>query len=255
MSRILKAPYINIDNYIIIDNTFTSSKKNETQQNNEVDKYSKELQVEIDGLRATIIAEANKQANDIIEQAKLKAEADLQNLKLQMQQEMDIKAEELYKEAFDKGYNEGYEKAELDCEQMRKEAQQIVEQAEEEKVATINNLEPEIIKFIIDTTQNILTDSFQFNPSVISLLIKKGLCSIKEVKNLKIFLSEKNYNFVEKNKFKILEVDTDKNNIEIIKDISLKDTDCIIETDIGTINCNIDEQMSSIKEALHHILN
>ena len=85
MSRILKAPYINIDNNIIIDNTFTSSKKNETQQNNEVDKYSKELQVEIDGLRATIIAEANKQANDIIEQAKLKAEADLQNLKLQMQ--------------------------------------------------------------------------------------------------------------------------------------------------------------------------
>ena len=267
MSRILKASYVNIENNIVIDNTFypTSDKEkqpieedttNENLENETVDaKVSEQFEEELYNIKQKIIEEANQEANSIIEEAKAQAEIDAQNIKNQAQEEMTIKAEEIYKEAFDKAYKEGFQKAEEECESIKQEAQNILDSAKEERQATINNLEPEIINFILDTTQNILTTSFNFNPSIISLLIKKGLSSVKDLKNLKIFVSEKNYDFVEQNKQNILEIDTDKNNIEIIKDVSLKDTDCTIETEIGTIQCNIDEQLTAIKEALHYILN
>lgn len=264
MSRVLKASYVTIDNNVVIDNTFTPIVNNKEQtlteeqyiSNEELeDNLSKKIEEDLNEIKQKIIEEANEEANLIIEEAKAKSIIDVENIKKQAQQEMDIKAEEMYKQGFDKGYAEGIEKAENDCTITKQEAQDILDNAKKEREDTINSLEPEIINFILDVTQNILTNAFTFNPSIISLLIKKGLLSIKEIKNLKIFVSESNYDFVQENKQNILEIDAEKNNIEIIKDTSLKNTDCVIETEVGTIQCNIDDQLSSIKEALHYILN
>ncbi|WP_317367313.1 FliH/SctL family protein [uncultured Tyzzerella sp.] len=268
MSRVLKASYITIDNSVVIDNTFNPVTNKEEQilaeeqyiENEELEKnsndiYNEKIEEELNELKRKIIEQANEEANLIIEEAKIKANIDANDIKRKAQEEMNIKAEVMYKEGLDKGYQEGVEKAENDCQAIRQEAQDILNNTKKEREDTINNLESEIINFILDTTKNILTNSFKFNPNIISLLIKKGLLSIKEIKNLKIFVSESNYSFVEENKQNILEIDTEKNNIEIIKDTSLKDTDCVIETEVGTIQCNIDEQLSSVKEALHYILN
>ncbi len=265
MSRVLKASYITIEKDVVIDNTFSSTINKEGQSTEEQNiekedtvsniKNSEEFEAELNDIKQQIIEDATEKANKIIEDAQNQANIDADEIKKQAQEEMDIKAEEFYKQGFEKGYREGIEKAEKDCEVMKQEAQDIVEEAKKERENTINSLEPEIINFILDTTQNILTNSFVFNPSIISLLIKKGLSSIKEVKDLKVFVSENNYDFVEQNKQNIFKTDTEKNNIEIIKDTSLKETDCVIETNIGTIQCNIDEQLSSIKEALYYILN
>ena len=268
MSRILKASYVNIENNVIIDNTFSlqqdmlkqdtenvGNMESEAEEEKDINIVNEEIYKEIEDIKLQAIEEANQEANRIIEQAIEEANIEAENIKNQAIEEMEVKAEEFYKEGFNKGYEEGKLKVEEDCLFMKEEAQNIVLQAKEERQETINNLETEIINFIIDTTQNILTKSFEFNPSIISLLIKKGLLSIKEIKNLKILVSEDQYDYVNQNKEEILNIDTDKNNIEIIKDISLNNTDCVIETEIGTIQCSIDDQLSSIKEALHYILN
>lgn len=261
MSRILKASYVNIENKITIDNKFSPIQQ-EVDPNNEGNDNKKESKIidieyqnQLDKIKQDIIEEAKQEADLIIQQAKENAEIEAQSIKKQMEEEVNIKSEEIYKESFEKGYEEGKLQAEQDFEKMKQQAQSIVDKAEEERQLTINNLEPDIINFIIDITKNILTSSFEFNPKIISLLIKKGLLAVKEIKDLKIFVSEEEYDYVEQNKQKILEIDTEKNNIEIIKDNSLKNTDCIIETSMGSIQCSIDDQLSSIKEALHYILN
>ena len=267
MSRILKAPYINIDKNVVIDNTFNVEQNIEQNVEIENDTTNQDLTIEneqsiteeenkyLEQLKEDILAQANEEANRIIENASQEAEIKAEEIKNQAKDEMNLKAEEIYKESFEKGYEEGKIKAEKDINALKIEANSILEQAKQERENMINSLEPEIINFIIDTTQNILTNSFTFNKDIISLLIKKGLLSIKELKNLKIFVSEEQFAYVEENKQKILGIDTDKNNIEIIKDNSLGNTDCVIETEIGTIKCGVDEQLSSIKEALYYILN
>lgn len=267
MSRILKASYVNIENNVIIDNKFSpiqqetdlneenNNIKNQIENTQPNEVIDTEYQAQLDKMKQDIIEEAKQEADLIIQQAKENAKIEAESIKKQMEEEVNIKSEEIYKESFEKGYDEGKLQAEQDFEQMKQQGQSIIDKAEQERQLTINNLEPEIINFIIDTTKNILTSSFEFNPQIISLLIKKGLLAIKEIKDLKIFVSEQEYDYVDQNKQKILETDTEKNNIEIIKDTSLKDTDCIIETSMGSIQCSIDDQLSSIKEALHYILN
>lgn len=263
MSRILKAPYINIDKNIVIDNTFNIEQNvtpeidetyedltmgNEQTITEEENKY-------LEQLKEDILVQANEEASKIIEEANKTAQVEAEEIKRQVKEEMDIKAEEIYKESINKGYEEGKLKAEEDIQALKLEANDILEQAKKERENMINSLEPEIINFIIDTTQNILTNSFYFNKDIIALLIKKGLLSVKELKNLKIFVSEEQFEYVQENKDKILNIDTDNNNIEIIEDNSLANSDCIIETEIGTIKCGVDDQLSSIKEALYYILN
>lgn len=246
MSRILKAPYVNVDKDVVIDNTFSLQqqmiKSHQVVHNTPIyDEYTED-----EPLTNNVTL-----TQDDLEQI----EAQKQALLEQANDEIEEKKQQAYNEGFDKGYEEGEKKAQDEIASIKKEAEDTLNSIKQEKEEAIKSFEPEIINFVIETTQNILTKSFEFNPQIISLLIKKGLLCIKEIKDLKIYVSEQQYDYVCENKQKILNIDTEKNNIEIIKDTSIKNTDCLIETNLGTIKCGVDEQLSSIKEALYYILN
>lgn len=270
MSRILKAPYVNVDKDVVIDNTFSLQQQmiksqQAAQHTLANDEYTEDEQLDvalgeddlaqIEAQKQDLLEQAIKEANEIIENAKIEAENQAQHIMQQANDEIEEKKKEAYNEGFDKGYEDGDKKAQEEIASIKKEAEDTLNSIKQEKEEAIKNFEPEIINFVIETTQNILTKSFQFNPEIISLLIKKGLLCIKEIKDFKIYVSEEQYDYVFENQEKILNTDTEKNNIEIIKDTSLKNTDCIIETNLGTIKCGVDEQLSSIKEALYYILN
>lgn len=272
MSRILKAPYVNVDKDVVIDNTFSLQqqmiKSHQVVHNTPIyDEYTEDEPLtsnvtltqddleQIEAQKQALLEQATQEANQIIENAKIEADQQVQQIIQQANDEIEEKKQQAYNEGFDKGYEEGEKKAQDEIASIKKEAEDTLNSIKQEKEEAIKSFEPEIINFVIETTQNILTKSFEFNPQIISLLIKKGLLCIKEIKDLKIYVSEQQYDYVCENKQKILNIDTEKNNIEIIKDTSIKNTDCLIETNLGTIKCGVDEQLSSIKEALYYILN
>lgn len=266
MSRILKAPYVTIDNnnYFSVDNTLSEKIKSientiETEENEEVFGESTELspakaleieQEMLENMQNEILEIAREQADQIIENAKNEA----QNIINKANLEMEEKANQIYEESKENGFQEGFAQGTLEAEDLKNEANQILLDAIAEKERIEQELEPELINLIIDISQKVLTEAFKINPEIISLLIKKGLNNIKELANLKIIVSEKNYEFILNNKDEILKIDTNKNNIEIIKDSSFEDDDCIIETEFGTIKCGAKEQFEGIKEALQYIL-
>lgn len=270
MSKIIKASYVeiddtnifNVDNSIDINTIGLYENNDETSKEEIRDLESEDYDINLEKLREEIKSEvielAREQSDIIIKNARNEASKIIEEAKYE-QEQINLKISEIYDENFQKGYEDGYSegiaKAELESTSMKNEAKNILLNASRERQEMIDKFEPEIVQFIIDTTKNILTNSFEFNPEIIILLIRKGLFNIKELKNLKIYISNENYNTVVENKEKILKVDFDKNNIEIIKDNSLEKTDCIIETEIGNIKCGVDDQFSSIKEALHYILN
>lgn len=262
MSRILKSSFINIDNNVVIDNSFINKDKNELENTNtsklEQVNVESELSEEdnslLQELKEEVLKNANEEAIKIIENAKEQALSEAQYIKEQALSEINETAEAKYNEAYEAGYNEGLKNAEMECEGIKNEANSILENTKAEREETILNMESEIINFIMDTTQNILTDAFKFNPEIISLIIKKTLLSIKEIKDIKIYVSEKQYDYVSENIFEITNVDVEKNNVEVLKDNSLLDDECLVETNIGTVKCGINEQFQTIKETLHYIL-
>ena len=86
MSRILKAPYINIDKNVVIDNTFNVEQNIEQNIEIENDTTNQDLTIEneqsiteeenkyLEQLKEDILAQANEEANRIIENASQEAE-------------------------------------------------------------------------------------------------------------------------------------------------------------------------------------
>lgn len=261
MSRILKAPYVTIDNnnYFSIDNTLNIPEEAIIKETEEIFEETEEFssnetleteQEMLENMRDEILETAREQAEKIIENAKNEAENIINQANLEIEQQ----AKQIYEENKENGYKEGFEKGTIEIQGLKEEANQIISNAIEEKEIIEQKIEPDLINLVINISQKILTNAFKINPEIISLLIKKGLQNVKELVNLKIIVSENNYEFVMSNKDEILKIDTSKNNIEIIKDSSLEDDNCIIETELGIIKCGAKEQFEGIKEALQYIL-
>lgn len=249
MSKILKSTYINIDNQNVFSVNNDISEKLRNHNDLEIEtKY--DYEENISQIEDEILEAARVQAEKIIESAKLKAKEIVKN----KENEMSIKSLEIFEKSKQSGYEEGKNKAIFEYEKLKTQAEDLLENTKIEREETIKRLEPEITELIIEITKKIMTDAFHFNSEIIGLLIKKGLNSVKTVENLNIYVSEEQYDFLEKNKNDILGFDTLKKNIEILKDTRLGNMDCIIETDFGTIKCGIDEQLEGIKEALYSIL-
>lgn len=261
MSRILKASYVNIDNnnFFSIDNTLNSQniKINKAEKENyntqQQEFQSQELEIDsqtIENMKNEILEVAKEQAEQIVENARNEAKSIIQQANLEIEE----KANEIYELNKQNGFDEGFEKATSEVQALKDEAEQAILDIKAEKERLENELEPQLINLVLDISQKILTTSFQINPEIISLLIKKGLQNVKEVANIKISVSESQYDFILNNKNQILDIDTEKNNIQIIKDSSLENDDCIIETEFGTIKCGVKEQFNGIKEAFKYIL-
>lgn len=206
---------------------------------------------EIRAMQQDILETARKQAEQIVENAK----KDAKKIVADGKKDIKIKGEAVYQENLDKGYADGLKQAEKEGDQIRLEAQEILVKAEESKIEIVKSLEPELIKFVLDITENILTDSYKFNEDIIKFLVNKGLSNIKIMQNIKIYVSKPNYIILntEANSH-ILDFDLKKEGITILEDETMTETDCIIETDFGSINCGIGEQFNALKEALCNML-
>ena len=258
MSRILKSSYVTMEKNVVIDNTFIPQhiqRENINQEIEQIEETMPDVDMEhVQKVKEEIISEAHIEAERISKDIIAKAEEEAQKIKdISLEEAENIK-QQAYDEGFSQGSEDARKQAEQEAENIKQEANLILEKAKEEREETIKALEPEIMNFIIDISQNILTSAFKFNKDIIACLIKKGLEAVKELKNIKIYVSEQNYDYVEEHKNEILQTDANQYNIEIAKDISLDDTDCIIETEIGTIKCGLKEQLEGIKEALYYIL-
>lgn len=244
MSRILKSSYINLnkDEAISINNyTYFGSDAEENLENDEASSKH----------QATL---AHEQAILILEEARFNARLEADAIIAKANQEIEQKKQEIYESSKNLGYEEGMKKAEEDILAKENELNSKIKENEEIREKTLIKLEKEIVQFVIDLTKKVLTKSFEIRPEVIGFLVQKGLTQVKNFENLKIYVSEQQYDFVENNKNEILGIDTQNYHIQIIKDTTLSDTECLIETDFGTINCSCLEQFEGIKNTLAYML-
>ena len=250
MSKILKASFINLQTtaphniYNKIDDNVKLSKENKSIKSIlEINKKNDDLLI-----KKTILKQAQNEAKLIVDNAKSEAEAILNNVK----KETEKMKQEAYKVSKQQGFEEGMLEAKEQIKNFEQEKAKIINQLEIEKKETIKNLEKEMIKLVVDVSQNILTKAFEINDDAIALLIKKGLSYVKNFDDLKIHVSEKAYDFVLNNKQQIINKNID-GNIKIVKSSNILEDECLIETNLGTIKCSVQDYFKEIKQSLNYI--
>ena len=134
------------------------------------------------------------------------------------------------------------------------EAKQTLEKAIQEKEDMISATEGEMVEVIANVVDKILCKTINLDKSIIVNLIRQGFSQTTVTGDVFVRVSDDDYSTVTENRDEILNFVDSSVNIEIIKDSSLGEGDCIIETPFGNVDCSLRQQFEGLKASLYYIL-
>ncbi len=178
-----------------------------------------------------MIENAKKEAKQILEQAKQEA---LQSRK------------EIYEEAKKKGYEDGIASGVQKLQEKTEEADNKLVQLQKDYEAMVKELEPQIAEIIAELVENVTGIFIEDRKDVIVYLVEKALKNQERCNDFTIRVSKEDYDFVSRNKDRILTSVGREIRLRITEDAALVKNECFIETDLCVINCSLEEQMANL---------
>ena len=266
-NNLLKGGYVVLDKTekVLIDNNETVEKiLSELASRMQEEETTDELQdgfVEgIDALQVARLVEDGEEpkASEVIEDlAKMKeeAQAEIDQMKAQAVTE----AEQLRMQASEQGYQDGFaqgqQKAEEECRthyqelerQLRQEEQKLKKQYQEQ----LEELEPALVDKLTGIYEHVLGIRLEEEKENILFLINRALGTLDSGSHYILHVSKEDYGTVKENKQMIsLETGMPEEAFEIISDATMKKGDCMIESDLGIMDCGLGTQMELLKRQL-----
>lgn len=246
LSRIVKASYVtNSDDLVNIEimppPVIATADSSEPDSFEELNKSNDE---------ETLIAQARMIAEDIMRRAR----QDAQSLQDDTLRQAEAQAELLLETSRAKGYEEGYNQGYIEAEAIKEEARQIHQQALIQRDDIINSIETDMVNLVTGIVSKLLSAEIQINPQVILNLIKQGLSDATLTGIIRIHVSQVDHDYVSQNRDALLAMFNSSATLEIVKDMSLNQSDCVIETPFGNIDCSLTQQYEELKKDLYYIL-
>ncbi len=244
LSSIIKSPFI----------TIAKEKNRLISFASNTEEYSVDLEEsvikQLKNSASLELAAAREDGNKLISEAKIKAENIIH--------QASIEAEEIKNKALETGRTQGYEKGLADGEQqgnaIKKQAEDVLRQAQSQREQTIKDIEPKMVDLITSILYN-LSGHVVEKETLILNLIRKGFMEIEVLRNIVIHVPKEDFDYVNENKQWIYEELGENTEFEILKDHNLSRGDCLIETEVGTIDSSISTQLALLIQDLKLILN
>jgi len=160
------------------------------------------------------------------------------------------KAEEIKEEAFKRGYDEGFNKADEEATKLINTLKAIVSRAMEEKEEIIKGAEPETIKLAVEIAERIINEEIKVNPEVIRNVAKRALRLTVEREQLVIRLNPLDLEVIKKYREELISSVDGVKNMEIVGDQRIKRGGCVIETGAGNVDARVDSQLKQLGKGI-----
>ena len=260
MSNLLKQYYVATYHEkarVIDSNDKVSAKIKEYQQKNlnvEEREFVEGLNFDNEMEDSSIsIEEASKNSEIIIKEAQIEAETIISDAKSKadgLLEDAFAKSEEIFEEKKNQAISAGREEIEKEknelINQMQDELETLRNELESEYLKKESKMEEEIVSALVDVFDNIFASDFMNYKKVLLHLVMGTLQNIDTGKNLKIKVSPDNFETFSCDLDMIKESIGNVSEIELIKDMGLSDKDCLLETELGIIDCGIDTEYNSL---------
>lgn len=252
MSKIIKASRITGE-YKLSDVKIEDKIKKENEESNKFSENKNKsdshnlssIQQRIKNRKDKIIADAEEKAEEILDQAKEEASKIKEKAEKEGYDSGHQKGkEDGYQEGFEKGYQEAKAEAETKIENLDEITKKVDEHFEEE----LEKLPAEVIELSVKIASKIVNKKINFNPELINNIIFDLLEEISEThQDIVIKISpdmEKYINEVD------IENQLNQESLEFVADETLRDGDCVIETEYGGKDATIENKLELIEEKL-----
>ena len=187
------------------------------------------------------------------EEGRLEAESILEAAREQARRivaDAEAAAAEAIESARQDGYREGYEAgiAAADAE-MREQVRMIAAIAENvtvDKTQLIKECEAEIVALVVDVARKILDREIQLDRSIVIKLVEKALARVNGQVILRVRVNPDDYDLVKRHWDDALGGET---SIGIVADKRVKPGGCVVDTEGGAVDTQIDTQLNEIRRA------
>ena len=218
-----------------VNNQVAISEASDNELTNEFNQSLKEME-------AQKLAQANKQAEGIIEVAREDARIIVESATNE--------AETIRQNAWNEGYVAGEAKAKAEAEAILNSKLRDLANKEQELLMDyqnkVNELEPRLAETIFTVISEITKVIAEDKKEVVLNLVNTVLSDNPIGRNFFIRVSKDDADFLRENKDKIVGVTNKDINIEIIADSLMKSNECLIETDFGVFDSSLDVQLSNL---------
>lgn len=222
--------------------------KSKSQQTKLAEDSAKAVIDSYDNLAKTMVENARKQRDDIFSTAYNQAD---EIKKDAYQKGYDEGQKKGYDDGYNKAYEEGYkknvDKALKEAEDIKNNASNVLKSAVEQKDSYLKQKETIIRNIIMDCIENVLKQEVKDKDSLDNVVFE----ALSQVKNTKVFIikAKKLYCDEFKNKIDLWKEQIPfKGDIFIIPDESMEDGTVVIERDNGRTTFGVDIALEKIKE-------
>ncbi|MFZ3172771.1 MAG: FliH/SctL family protein [Carboxydocellales bacterium] len=196
-----------------------------------------------------LLSSAREQAENIMQQAKEEAE----NILISSKDEVDSLKEQAEQTGYQEGYTRALHEVKLEAEKIRKEADCILETANEEKTKIMVEAECDIVKLAIAVAEKVIREELRLRPKVVVNTVKAALGLAIDMDEIIIKVNPEDVDFVLCLSDELRKQVQGKGDLKIISDVIISRGSCVVETSIGTVDARVERQLSEIFEALMEV--
>lgn len=197
---------------------------------------------------ATVIMEqAKEESADIINSAKEQAETIVREA---VEQAENTK-KNIQEEARMLGYREGINRANKEIEELKAELAEKERILQEEYQQQMESMEADLVEVITGIYEHVFNVELSSQREVLVHLISATMRKSDSSRSFIVHVSKDDYPFVSMQKKQLLAgVAGINSNVEIIEDMTLAKTQCLIEADGGVFDCGLGTQLDELSKKL-----
>ncbi len=193
-----------------------------------------------------MLEDARREAEELLENARAEAQGIID--------EANSEAESIRASFKEQGYSEGYEQGHSEGLKTIDEKVRELEEKEAEIMAEydskLEEMEPLLVDAITDIFEHIFHVSLSSNREIMLNLLHDTVRNVEGGKNFIVHVSKDDFEYINDRKDQLTEGLGSTDTIEVIEDLTLRQSECFVEAEGGIYDCGIGTELELLKKEL-----
>ena len=175
--------------------------------------------------------EARNRGQEVIQQAHVEAER------------IRSQAEEYRQKGYEDGFQTGFEEG-------KAQLTETIISLNQENAERFKNYEPELVKLSVRIAEKIIGSQLKLSPEILVKIVQKALGAVRHQREIYMRVNPDDYDTIINEKPLLLDSLSRARDIDIRSDPSVAKGGCLIESEIGTIEATLEQQLKAIEKML-----
>lgn len=215
------------------------------------------LMFQFDNEKRRIIAKAQNDAENILNEAQLAAQVIREQIASEQEawkQEKSTWIEQAKQQGFAKGHAEGKEQGYNEYHEMIDFAHEVVDASKKDYQAKIDSSEQTLLDLGMKVAEKILGMELAGNEQAFLSLVKRALKEVHKYHEIQLHVHPRRYDLILAHKEELTAIFPMETDIYIYPDDELSEESCVIESPGGRMDASVDGQLAEVKRQLHELL-